>query len=62
VERIVDAASRARVWLFRRGTETFSRADGALLTGFASLAPRRSPRADLLDLAGRSSRRAPEAL
>jgi hypothetical protein len=30
VERIVDAASRARVWLFRRGTETFSRADGAM--------------------------------
>jgi hypothetical protein len=30
VQRIVEAASKARVWLFRRGTETFSRANGTL--------------------------------
>jgi hypothetical protein len=30
VERIVEAASTARVWLFRRGTETFSRASGTM--------------------------------
>jgi hypothetical protein len=30
VERIVEAASKARVWLFRRGTETLSRANGTM--------------------------------
>ncbi len=30
VARIVEAASKARVWLFRRGTETLSRANGTM--------------------------------
>jgi hypothetical protein len=30
VERIAEAASRARMWVFRRSAETVSRADGTM--------------------------------